>query len=64
MDSTNIRLSSPDDVIIVIMGMTGAGKSSFIAHCTQDKPPDIGHRLHSCMFRLTYHEKSLTIRKE
>lgn len=36
-----------DDVIIALMGMTGAGKSSFISLCS-DKKPTIGHDLQSC----------------
>ncbi|TPX06853.1 uncharacterized protein E0L32_002349 [Thyridium curvatum] len=38
---------SADDVIIAVMGMTGAGKSSFISLCSDKKPP-IGHDLNSC----------------
>ncbi|KAK2616065.1 hypothetical protein N8I77_002775 [Diaporthe amygdali] len=35
-----------DDLIIAVMGVTGAGKSTFISHCTsgsQGPSPDIGH---------------------
>ncbi|KAF2107743.1 P-loop containing nucleoside triphosphate hydrolase protein [Lophiotrema nucula] len=31
-----IDLVSPDDIFIAVMGMTGSGKSSFIARCTGD----------------------------
>ncbi|KAF2624833.1 hypothetical protein BU25DRAFT_423933 [Macroventuria anomochaeta] len=46
---------SPDDVIIVIMGMTGAGKSSFIAHCTQYNPPYLRQELRSCTTQVSVH---------
>lgn len=36
-----------DDVIIALMGMTGAGKSSLISLCSEKKPA-IGHDLESC----------------
>ncbi|CAK7209586.1 hypothetical protein SCUCBS95973_000490 [Sporothrix curviconia] len=36
-----------NDVVIALMGMTGAGKSSFISLCS-DKKPTIGHDLNSC----------------
>ncbi len=39
--------ASPDDVVIALMGMTGAGKSSFISLCS-DQKPSIGHDLNSC----------------
>lgn len=37
----------PDDIIIPVMGITGSGKSTFIAHCTGDADT-IGHGLESC----------------
>ena len=37
----------PDDVYIAIMGMTGSGKSSFIATCCPDAAGEIGHELES-----------------
>ncbi|KAI1778597.1 hypothetical protein F4818DRAFT_305348 [Hypoxylon cercidicola] len=46
---TNIELydNSSGDVIIALMGMTGAGKSSLISLCSEKKPV-IGHDLNSC----------------
>ena len=35
------------DVFIAIMGVTGSGKSTFIAHCTE-KELEIGHGLQGC----------------
>ncbi|KAF2110122.1 P-loop containing nucleoside triphosphate hydrolase protein [Lophiotrema nucula] len=37
------------------MGMTGAGKSTFISHCTQRPVPIAGHGLSSCTSRVTIH---------
>lgn len=39
-------LNSADDVIIPVMGITGSGKSTFIAHCTGNYD-GIGHSLKS-----------------
>ncbi|KAI0859103.1 hypothetical protein F4860DRAFT_483820 [Xylaria cubensis] len=38
----------PDSVFLLVMGMTGSGKSSFIADCTGQKDAQIGHDLASC----------------
>ncbi|KAI1365559.1 hypothetical protein F5Y08DRAFT_303503 [Xylaria arbuscula] len=38
----------PDSVFLLVMGMTGSGKSSFIADCTGRDDVDIGHDLSSC----------------
>ena len=38
----------PDDIIIGVMGMTGAGKSTFISNCA-GIALGIGHGLSSCM---------------
>jgi len=35
------------DMFIAVMGVTGAGKSTFISHLTQ-KPIKIGHDLQAC----------------
>jgi type IV secretory pathway VirB4 component len=35
------------DIFIAVMGVTGAGKSTFISHCTQ-KAVKIGHDLQAC----------------
>lgn len=36
-----------DDVFIAIMGVTGAGKSTFISHCTEQEV-QVGHSLQAC----------------
>ncbi|KAI0444185.1 hypothetical protein F4803DRAFT_512300 [Xylaria telfairii] len=38
----------PNSVFILVMGMTGSGKSSFIADCTGREDAKIGHDLESC----------------
>lgn len=37
----------PTDIFIPVMGVTGAGKSTFISLCTKESVP-IGHELESC----------------
>ncbi|KAI9693201.1 MAG: hypothetical protein M1822_005197 [Bathelium mastoideum] len=37
----------PDDIFIAVMGVTGAGKSSFISLCTEEEV-EIGHNLQAC----------------
>ncbi|KAF2118944.1 hypothetical protein BDV96DRAFT_487804, partial [Lophiotrema nucula] len=37
------------------IGLTGAGKSTFICHCTQEATAQVGHGLHSCTSRVTFH---------
>lgn len=41
-------MHSPEDPIIAIMGMTGAGKSTFISQCTGESPPEGADGLFSC----------------
>jgi len=36
-------------IAILVMGLTGAGKSTFISQLTQ-QPAKIGHSLESCIF--------------
>ncbi|KAI1412211.1 P-loop containing nucleoside triphosphate hydrolase protein [Hypoxylon sp. FL1857] len=38
----------PDSVFILVMGLTGSGKSSLIADITERKDVQIGHELESC----------------
>ncbi|KAI1420349.1 hypothetical protein F5Y12DRAFT_773673 [Xylaria sp. FL1777] len=38
----------PDSVFLLVMGMTGSGKSSFISDCTGQEDVQIGHDLASC----------------
>ena len=45
---TSTYYTRPKDVVIVVMGTTGAGKSFFIQQCTQDRASSIGHNLQSC----------------
>ena len=40
-------LYRPQDVVIAVMGMTGAGKSTFISHLTNENV-GIGHGLEAC----------------
>jgi ABC-type lipoprotein export system ATPase subunit len=47
---TGIQRPHPDDVFIVVMGMTGSGKSTFISRCTGHDVV-VGHGLHSCVYR-------------
>ncbi|KAI0907001.1 P-loop containing nucleoside triphosphate hydrolase protein [Ustulina deusta] len=42
------RPPKPDSVFFLVMGMTGSGKSSFIADCTGREDAKIGHDLESC----------------
>lgn len=45
----------PTDVFVAMMGMTGAGKSTFISLCTgQDAP--VGHDLQACKMLFEYRE--------
>ena len=37
------------DIYIAVMGMTGAGKSTFISHCMEEEVV-IGHGMQSCEF--------------
>lgn len=38
----------PTDILVAVMGMTGAGKSSFISLCTGRDDAIIGHGLEAC----------------
>ena len=51
-------LSSKDDIIIAIMGVTGAGKSTFISLLTHEKI-EIGHGLQSCKLSRSPNDKIL-----
>jgi ABC-type uncharacterized transport system ATPase component len=41
------RLRSPNDRFIAVMGVTGAGKSTFISRCA-GQDVTVGHDLTSC----------------
>ncbi|KAK3291801.1 P-loop containing nucleoside triphosphate hydrolase protein [Chaetomium fimeti] len=43
----------PDDTVIAVMGMTGAGKSTFISHFSKDAV--VGDSLMSCTSKLSIH---------
>ena len=47
-DAELTQPGSPDDLFIAVMGMTGAGKSTFIEHCTNSLEQLSGHELASC----------------
>ena len=47
--SGNSSVNGIEDVYLAVMGVTGAGKSSFIKLCT-NKNVVIGHNLKSCLF--------------
>lgn len=50
-------VTSPDDVYIPVMGLTGSGKSTFIELCAGTPRPLVGHGLNSCKHqRLTLAE--------
>ncbi|KAJ4987246.1 hypothetical protein SVAN01_07257 [Stagonosporopsis vannaccii] len=50
-----LEVIRPEDVVIAIFGTTGAGKSTFIANCTKDRTPHIGHGLASCTTQVSVH---------
>lgn len=47
---TGAQKPADNAIFILVMGMTGAGKSSFVASCTE-KQVTVGHTLHSCKYR-------------
>lgn len=51
MDIPNSLQPSPNDIIIVIMGVTGSGKSTFVKLATGDEDVQVGHDLESCQFK-------------
>lgn len=44
--------SSSKSIFVVVMGVTGSGKSTFISHCTE-QPVEVGHHLHACKWKTT-----------
>ena len=46
---TGLFSTNPNNRFILVMGMAGAGKSSFISKCS-GKPIAVGYGLYSCMF--------------
>lgn len=68
LDLDSLRLSpepwqlGPDDLIVAVMGVTGAGKSTFISHCTSgSQGPVISHGITSCEYARFVGRKDLTI---
>src|SRR3954449_638696 len=51
--SNDEKVSQNADIVIAVMGVTGAGKSSFIATVTRRKDIQVGHDLYSGKF---FHE--------
>ncbi|RYN50593.1 hypothetical protein AA0118_g10822 [Alternaria tenuissima] len=54
-DVGGLQPVDPDDVFIAVMGMTGAGKSTFIEHCTKPTERLSGHELSSCTSQVSIH---------
>ncbi|KAM0452516.1 hypothetical protein ACHAPV_009551 [Trichoderma viride] len=52
---------SPDDVVIAVMGVTGAGKSTFISLFAKDA--EIGHGLQSCTSNVSIHAATVKDQK-
>ncbi|KAK4553241.1 hypothetical protein LTR86_009771 [Recurvomyces mirabilis] len=52
MESADIK---PDDDFIAVMGVTGAGKSTFVSQCTGSPRLNVGHGLESFTQRTTLH---------
>ncbi|KAM0476109.1 hypothetical protein ACHAPX_006526 [Trichoderma viride] len=48
---------SPDDVVIAVMGVTGAGKSTFISLFAEDA--QVGHGLQSCTSSVSIHAATI-----
>lgn len=48
---TGAKKPAANAIFILVMGMTGAGKSSFVASCT-GKQVTVGHTLHSCEYSI------------
>lgn len=48
-DTQVLSYCRPDDIVIAVMGVTGVGKSSFIAHLAKDPSTlTVGHSLEAC----------------
>jgi len=46
-----------DDIVLVVTGVTGSGKSTFIEKCC-DQDVNIGHGLDSCAYSIPIFETS------
>ncbi|KAI1439730.1 P-loop containing nucleoside triphosphate hydrolase protein [Annulohypoxylon stygium] len=55
---TQFSQPATNGVFIAVMGVTGAGKSTFINHCTE-KRVEIGHDLQACTQKVETHKCSL-----
>jgi putative ribosome biogenesis GTPase RsgA len=54
LSSNDEIVSQNADIVITVMGVTGAGKSSFIASVTGRKDIRVGHDLYSGKFKFFY----------
>jgi len=45
--------TSPNEVVVAVIGVTGAGKSTFIRNMTGNKGIFVGHGLESGSFSIT-----------
>ncbi|KAJ4856515.1 50S ribosome-binding GTPase domain-containing protein [Trichoderma breve] len=65
VESDNAELElpklTPDDTVIAVMGITGAGKSTFISYFASDAK--IGHELQSCTFDIGIHAATIGDKK-
>ncbi|KAG9186352.1 hypothetical protein G6011_02908 [Alternaria panax] len=62
MANTDVEGSQPvdpNDIFIAVLGMTGAGKSTFIEHCTKPVERLSGHGLSSCTSRVSIYTTSV-----
>ncbi|KAI1087988.1 P-loop containing nucleoside triphosphate hydrolase protein [Rostrohypoxylon terebratum] len=55
---TQFSQPANDNVFIAVMGVTGAGKSTFINHCTENQV-EIGHDLQACTQGVEVYKSSL-----
>jgi len=48
MSQPSTHLQTPQDSIVVVMGPTGTGKSTFIERATRQESGTVGHKLRTC----------------
>ncbi|KJZ70206.1 hypothetical protein HIM_10392 [Hirsutella minnesotensis 3608] len=63
-DATNAKprpILKPDDTVVAVMGITGAGKTTFISHFAPEAR--VGHTLESCTSEVEIHEIAVGQRK-
>ncbi|KAL7936397.1 P-loop containing nucleoside triphosphate hydrolase protein [Trichoderma chlorosporum] len=54
---SELSMLKSDDIVIAVMGITGAGKSTFISHFAPDAK--VGHDLQSCTFKIGIHAATI-----